>query len=156
MKKKHLGLIFICLIISGSLKAQGLVADSLHAAKTLTQLFAVCRNVNFNDPKVIELGLFYKAAPYIIYRGSDSSRSWKSFANYKDPEERKGVDEICLRINGTVNRDINFKILNYFTKKESEGTWHILLVAYNKKGVTKKAAFAFLKIGDRFGLGDID
>ena len=131
-------------------------ADSLHVAKTLKELFTICRTVDFNDPKAIELGLFYKAAPYIIYRGTDSSRAWKDIANYKNTEERKGVDEICLRINGTVNRDSNFKIIKYFTEKEPEGTWHLLVIAYDKKGVTKKAVFAFLKIGERFALGDID
>jgi hypothetical protein len=30
------------------------------------------------------------------------------------------------------------------------------MVSYNVKGIDKKAAYAFLKIGNRFGLGDID
>lgn len=156
MQVRHIILISFSFFLPVCLKAQEVNGDSLNAAKTLKEIFTICRSVNFADPKVIELGLFYKAAPYIIYRGADKNREWKDFANYKNPDERKGVDDICLRINGTVNRDINYKILKYFTEKESEGTWHVLLVSYDKKGVTKKAVFAFLKIGDRFGLGDID
>ncbi len=33
--------------------------------------------------------MFYKAAPYIIYRGSDKKRAWKDFANYSIGEEKK-------------------------------------------------------------------
>ena len=30
------------------------------------------------------------------------------------------------------------------------------MVSYKKKGVEKTSAYAFLKIGNKFGLGDID
>ena len=156
MKASHSILLFACLCMATAVKAQVPATDSVNAARTLKELLAICRTVDFADPKVIELGLFYKAAPYIIYHGTDTSRAWKSFANYKNVDERKEVDDICLRINGTVNRDKDFRIMRYFTEKESEGTWYLLMVTYDKKGVTKKAVFAFLKIGDRFVLGDID
>jgi hypothetical protein len=119
-------------------------------------LLSVCKNVDFADPKTNQLGVFYKAAPYIIYRGDDKKRAWKSFANYSNAEEKKGVDEVCTRINESVNRDSSYKIVKYITEKESEGIWHILMVSYKKNGTEKNAAFAFLKIGKRFGLGDID
>lgn len=78
-------------------------------------------------------------------------------SDYTKDYDKKGVDDVCERINRTVNQDSSgCKIIKYFTKKESEGTWHVLIVSYKKKGVEKTAAFAFLKIGNRFGLGDID
>ena len=156
MKLKSLVLPLACSFILTGLKAQDTVADSLKLVKTFKELLTICRTVDFADPKVKELGLFYKAAPYVIYQGEDKNREWKDFANYKNEPERKGVDETCLRINGTVNRDQSYKIEGYLTKNESEGIWHVLLISYLKKGVTKKMIFAFLKIGDRFGLGDID
>ena len=156
MKASYFMLLFACSLAGRSVSAQEPAVDSLNVANTLKELFTICRTVDFSDPKVIELGLFYKAAPYIMYHGTDSSRAWKSCANYKNVDERKEVDDICLRINGTVNRDRDFRITRYFTQKEEEGTWYLLLVAYDKKGVTKTAVFAFLKIGDRFALGDID
>jgi hypothetical protein len=131
-------------------------ADSTAAAKTLKALLTVCKNVDFADPETMNKGLFYKAAQYIIYRGADKKRAWKTFANYNKAEDKKGVDEVCTRINETVNRDSSYRIVKYLTQKESEGTWHVLVVHYQKKGVEKEAAFAFLKIGKRFGLGDID
>ena len=155
MKKRTLYpllLLLLCGSTTWSARAQNAVQDSGQVAKTLKELCLVCRSVDFKDPQSQQLGVFYKAAKYVVYRGDDKARSWKDFANYKVEAERKGVDEVCLRINGTVNRDTNFKILRYLIEKESEGTWHILMVSYDKKGVTKQAAFAFLKIGDRFGL----
>ncbi len=137
-------------------KSQNKQADSSAAATTFKTLISICKNVDFGDPKTSELGTFYKAAPYVIYRGDDKKRAWKDFANYKNPEEKKGVDEVCFRINESVNRDSSYKIVQYITKKESEGSWHVLIINYTKKGAIKKLAFAFLKIGSRFGLGDID
>jgi len=137
-------------------KAQNTNADSAAVASTLKSLLDACKNVDFGDPKTTSLGTFYKAAPYIVYQGSDKKRAWKVFADYGNAEEKKGVDEICTRINESVNQDSNYEIVRYATEKESEGLWHVLIISYRKNGVDKKAAFAFLKIGKRFGLGDID
>lgn len=150
-------MLFTSLSISlAAAQAQNSPVDSAAAAATLKNLFSICKTVDFKDPKTQELGTFYKAAPYIVYRGEDKKRAWKDFANYSKEDEKKGVDETCLRINETVNRDTAYTITRYFTEKESEGTWHILLVRYHKKGTMREAAFAFLKIGNKFGLGDID
>ena len=121
------------------------------------ELLLICRSVNFADPQVTKLGTFYKAASYIVYRGDDKARAWKVMSDYTKEYDKKGVDDVCERINRTANQDsLGYKIIKYFTEKESEGTWHVLMVSYKKKGVEKTAAFAFLKIGNRFGLGDID
>lgn len=155
MKIKFL-ISFLLIFVTTVSSSQSPSSDSLQAARSLNELFALCRTVDFADPLVSKLGTFYKAAPYVIYRGTDKKRAWKDFADYKNADEKKGVDDICLRINSSVNSDTAFKIIKYFTEKESEGIWHVLMVSYRKKGVAKKAAFAFLKIGERFGLGDID
>lgn len=150
-------ILFIAASVSLSVAdGQNTKADSAAVATTLKSLLDICKNVDFGDPKTGELGMFYKAAPYIVYQGNDKKKAWKVFANYNSAEDRKGVDEVCTRINESVNRDSSYKIIKYHTEKESEGVWHVLLVSYKKKGVEKKAAFAFLKIDNRFGLGDID
>ena len=130
--------------------------DSIVVTTTLKSLLYICRHIDFADPKTQDSGLFYKAAPYIIFHGADKKRAWKDFARYSNPVEKKGVDAVCTKINETVNRDTAYKIVKYFSQKESEGTWHVLLITYKKKGVEKHAAYAFLKIGRRYGLGDID
>ena len=157
MKHKLVFIALFVFVFSKSSKAQTPKVDSLLLAKTLHELLTICRTVDFADPKVTKLGTFYKAAPYIIYRGDDKKRAWKVFADYTKADEKKGVDEVCERINRTANQDSSgYKITKYFTEKESEGTWHILMVTYKKKNVEKTTAFAFLKIGKKFGLGDID
>ena len=156
MKSRSICLFLIAILSASALQAQNAKADSSAVAATLKELCKVCRSFDFKDPQTIELGVFYKAARFIAYRGEDKARSWKDAANYRKADEKKGVDEVCERINGTINRDTAFKIIKYLTEKESEGTWHVLVVTYNKKGVTKQATFAFLKIGEKFLLGDID
>jgi hypothetical protein len=153
---KRLILFTACFILLSFVKAQNKTTNSAAVAKTFKELLAICRNIDFKDPKTTALGTFYKAAPYIIYRGTDEKRAWKTFANYTNNEEKKAVDFVCLRINNSINKDSAFTITKYMSEKQSEGTWHVLMVKYIKNGAEKNAAFAFLKIGSKFGLGDID
>jgi hypothetical protein len=148
--------LIVSFLIPEANHAQGKKTDSASVAGVLRSLLSACKNVDFKDPNTTKLGTFYKAAPYILYQGNDDKRAYKSFADYSKPEDKKGVDEVCVRINESVNRDGNFRIVKYITEKESEGVWHILVVDYKKNNAGKKASFAFLKIGGRFGLGDID
>ncbi len=153
---KRLILFIASFVLLTFVEAQIKQADSAAVANTFKDLLAVSKNVDFADPKTTELGTFYKAAGYVVYRGDDKGRAWKTFANYKNADEKKGVDEVCAKINQTVNQDNNYKITKYSTEKESEGVWHILYVSYKKNGAKKNALFAFLKIGNHYGLGDID
>lgn len=130
--------------------------DSTEVAQTLKEIVLLCKTVDFNDPKVSELGTFYKVAPYIVYRGEDKKRSWKVAADYTKEEEKKGVDEVCYKINNGINQDSNFVIKGFRTESESEGVWYVLTVSYIRKGKPKTSEFAFLKIKNRFLLGDID
>ena len=157
MKLKYLQLLMIAFLAGFTSNAQANKTDSARVAKTLHELLRICRTVSFADPNVTKLGTFYKAAPYIVYRGEDKSRAWKVMSDYTNAYEKKGVDDVCERINRTANLDSSgYKIIHYRTEKESEGTWHVLMVSYKKKGIEKSVAFAFLKIGNKFGLGDID
>lgn len=130
--------------------------DSTYVAQTLKEILTLCKTVDFSDPKVLELGTFYKVAPYIVYRGEDKKRAWKEAADYTREEEKKRVDEVCYKINNGVNQDSNFVITGFRTETESEGLWYVLTVSYIRKGKPKTAYFAFLKIQDKFLLGDID
>lgn len=153
---KRLTVFTACFVLFNFVKAQNKTADSTAVAKTFTELLAICKNVDFKDPKTTELGTFYKAAPYVVYRGDDKKRAWKDVANYSNEIEKTGVDNICLRINGSVNQDTAYRITAYQTQTESEGTWHVLTVSYRRKEVAKQAVFAFFKIRNKFALGDID
>ena len=151
MNAKYLILFIASFVLLSFVKAQNKTADSLAVVNTLKSLLAASKN-EMPDPN----NRFYKAAAFIVYRGDDKARAWKTFANYKNAEEKKSVDEVCTEVNQTINQDANYRITKYSTEKESEGVWHVLSVTYLKNGAAKNANFAFLKIGNRFGLGDID
>ena len=146
----------ILILVFSNINAQNNINDSAKVASTLKELLIICRSVDFADPNTTSLGTFYKAAPYIIYRGDDKKRAWKDYANYKNTTEKEGVDNVCYKINSTINQDTNYTITGYEKNTESEGVWHILLIEYVRKGEKKKIAFAFLFVKNRFGLGDID
>ncbi len=131
-------------------------SDSLQVVNTMKELFAICRSVDFNDPKTKSLGTFYKAAPYIVYSGDDQKRTWKDFTNYNNTEEKKVVDQTCLRINEMFNAEGSYQVVRYYYRREAEGIWHVLLVTYKKKDIVRRATFAFFQIGNRYGLGDIN
>jgi len=156
MKFKINLLIIISFLSLNFCKAQNFATDSLEVVNTFKNIISLCKNVDFSDPKVLEIGTFYKVAPFIIYRGDDKKRAWKDFANYNNEDEKNGVDNVCFKINQTVNQDSSYKILKFQKEKESEGEWNVLQIEYVKKGKTKIAAFAFLKVKNKFGLGDID
>jgi hypothetical protein len=146
------------LLITGVtlLQAQSRSADSSKAAKALHELVRICRSVDFGDSNTTKLGTFYKAAPHIVYRGTDKARRWKTIADYSKEEDKNGVNEVCEKINRSINQDSTWKITGYRTETESEGTWHAIIVQFMLKGKQRTFAFAFLKIGDVFALGDID
>jgi hypothetical protein len=152
MKTINILLFVLASAITLPLKAQ----DSAKVANTLHKLVTICKNVDFGDPKTLELGTFYKAAPFIAYQGSDDKRKWKDAANYQNVKEKEQVDQICFKINQSVNQDSSYRIVAYRKEKESEGEWHVLRLSYVKKGKERNAVFAFLKIGEKYLLGDID
>ena len=154
--KKAPFLLLTLLSLSTAVVAQNRVADSAQVAQALIELLRICKQVDSVDSKTSELGIFYKAAPYIVYRGEDTVRKWKDAADYTKAEDKKGVDEVCFRINQAVKQDEHYRFTGYRSETESEGTWHVITVAYRKKGVERKADFAFLLIKGRYRLGDID
>jgi len=156
MASKRWILFTVSFVLLTFAKAQNKKADSLMIVKTLKTILAACKDENTNDPKLKTEGRFYKAAPYIVYRGNDKKRAWKDFVNYADKDEKDETDGICKRISRTIATDDNYKIIKYFTEKESEGVWNVLVVSCKVDGAEKKLAMAFLKIGNKFGLGDID
>ena len=148
--------LFFILFISCLSNSYGQVSDSAEVVTTFKEILFLCRNVDFSDPKVTKSGTFYKVAPYIVYRGTNEKRAWKEPANYANEDEKKGVDEVCYRINSQVNQDTNYVVLDFNNGNEKEGKWYILTVSYVKKGQQKTSYFAFLRINGRYLLGDID
>ena len=136
------------------IKAQN--KDSVEVVKTTKEIFKMTQSIDWLDDNVIDLGMFYKLGPYMVYRGSDKTREWKDTCNYRNKLEQRYVDDVCYRINSTVNQGAEPKFGNFNTKTESEGKWYTIEVKFFYKGQQRTTIFAYLKIYDRFVLGDID
>jgi hypothetical protein len=153
---KNFIVVLFLLSLSKPSNAQSRNEDSIKVVNTLLYILQNSAHVNFSDTNVLKLGTFYKVAPYIVYRGKDLKRKWKDNCNYALEEDKLGVDEICFKLNRTINKVDTFIIEKYSTEKESEGIWHILTISFNLKGKNKVMQFAFLKPGKTYLLGDID
>ncbi len=155
MASKRWILFIASFVLLSFVKAQNKKADSVMTVNTLKVLVAICKNavIVADSNKALN---YAKAASRILRRSEDKKLDWKRYSDYDDSYDKKQVDEICNRINQFINIDSNYRIIQYFTKKKSEGTWHALIISYKAGGVEKKAVFAFLKIGSRFGLGGFD
>ena len=113
--------------------------------ESLEQLFSLCAS-----------GDFEKAAGYIVYRGSDESREWKDTCTYSNEEEKEQVNSVCARINEYMAGGSRYSFGGFSTEEEPEGEWLALEVSFTSPGKQEKAIFAFLEIGGRCALGDID
>ncbi len=114
------------------------VGDRLH------KLFVLC----FTDN--------YKAASkYIVYRGADTTRKWKDVYDFENEDEKKEVISVCKEIKSYLEEGGDYELTDFSEEEESEGIWYVWLVEF-KKGSHKKVHFAFLKIGKKYALGDID
>lgn len=109
------------------------------------KLFEHCKNGE-ND----------KAAAYIIYRGPDVERKWKSVYRYDVEDEKEQVDEICADIKQQLAASSSYEFTRFETETESEGEWLVWEVEFQMGGSVDKLYFAFLKIRDSYALGDID
>jgi hypothetical protein len=127
--------------------------DSLLVSRVFNDFVSVTRKVNVYHPNEMDYSL---SARYIVYRGEDTTRKWKDVCNYQNELEKINVDNVCLRLMKYLTPASDYKIVNYITEVQEEGQWHVLMVVFNSLSGTKEVAFAFLKIGDTFAIGDID
>jgi hypothetical protein len=120
-------------------------ADSLAVTKTFNALLQACK-----------AGDGAKASLYILNTRSESDRAYKTFADYSDPNDKEAVDKWMKVINRDILGAQQYQVKMYVTNKESEGVWHILMLSCKANGKTYTIGAAFLKVGDKFGLGDLD
>jgi hypothetical protein len=73
-------------------------------------------------------------------------------SNYDQPDERDRVNTLCKQIFNWQQSNSNYEVSEYFTKKETEGLWHVVRLENGKD----KTYFGFLKLETGFALGDVD
>lgn len=113
--------------------------------KRIEELFCLC-----------EAGDLEKAAGYVVYRGDDPARRWKTACTLGTEEEREVVAEVCQAISGLLSESDSYEFEQFETEAESEGTWYVWKVAFRRGGEKMDVAFAFLEVEGTYALGDID
>lgn len=105
--------------------------------------------------EIVEAGRSNDLAEYILYRGEDKTRKWKDNCRYGNPDEKNNVQNIHQRIVSSY-LPYNYEFIEYSTQTESEGEWLVWEMKFDMGKGPKKVYFAFLKVGKRYLLGDID
>lgn len=96
-----------------------------------------------------------KASSYIVYRGKDTTRSWKDVLHYKDPGDRKEAERVCKLLSQFLTKTgSHYQYQLYLYDKF--GPWYVWNLSYDSGGNTPSVSFAFRKIGNAFCLADID
>jgi hypothetical protein len=120
------------------------VSDTVVVKTRLEELFKYVRS---ND--------YEKAAPYLIYRGKDKVRAWKDVMHYEDPAEQKEIKRTCGLIKDFLDKAGKTYEYQLF-QIDPSGPWYVWNLSYDMNGNRPSVAFAFIKFGSSFSLGDID
>jgi hypothetical protein len=142
--KKIFFLSCMAIVLSIGAHAQA-KADSLAAVKTFRALL-----------EAVKAGDAVKASANILNTNPDSKKAYKAFANYSDPGDKLAVDKWIKIIRRDILGAQQYSITAYESNKESEGVWHMLMLSCTGNEKTYTIGVAFLKVGNRLGLGDID
>ena len=114
----------------------------------LSELFALCQANNLKQ-----------AGAYCVYRGPDKARRWHDVyhvAAKEEEEEREEINSICYRIRNYLDGSKSYEFDRFWCKEQLEGEWCAWEVRFRRTGSAETVAFAFLKVGTRYALGDID
>lgn len=88
---KHItGILFI--FTSFICTANQSINDSINVLDKTKKLVSFCEKIDFSDPNILKLGVYYNAAKIITYNGHTK-------ANYANPDEKKYVDSLCKKVN---------------------------------------------------------
>jgi len=155
MNAKSLILFTASFVLLSFVKGQNRKKDSVAVVAAFERLAGIC-DYGYNAKPGEDSIRYAHAAKYLVYRGDNKQRAWKVLMDYANPADKNVVEELLSKFKRSIVRDCNHHFVKYFTEKESEGIWHVLVVEYEKKSGARQVSYAFLKIGNRFGLGDID
>lgn len=101
-----------------------------------------------------EKGAGAKLAPFIVYRGGDETRRWKSAARYEGDEVRQ-VDRIGDRIRKHLAAGAP-TFAKAETRSKGGEPWVAWTVTFGAGEGAAKALYACVRVGDTWLLGDID
>lgn len=148
-------LIILLLGITGTINAQK-STDSLKVTERVEELIKICGKVDFSDPNILKMGVYYKAAPYFVYVGEDSTRSLQVGVDYTSKEEKQQVDKECKRLNEVLGQNKE-RVFGLFNEQEKDGKkYYSLEMLYRDSPYDsfKKIVFNFIQLkGEKMLIG---
>lgn len=134
----------LLLLLTASLPHDN-AAQARLVKKQLTALLAACKS---ND--------YTRAAKYIVYRGPDKRREWKSAANYSNEAEQESIRGVCDRIGASLTLDATPEFARFTMQKEGTQEWGAWELVFEAESQQERILFAFVKVRGKYLLGDID
>ena len=104
---------------------------------------------------LVKAGKNAEAAAYIVYRGDDEARKWKSVCDYSAADEKRQVDRVCDDLREVIALG-KPTFVKFDSEKESEGTWLVWEVKFGEGDSAKSIHMACLEIDGKIALGDVD
>lgn len=113
----------------------------------LTDLFDLCKADNKSE-----------AAGYIMYRGSDQSRSGKDVARYENSaDEKQNVDRTCDEIKTNLAQSGGYDFGKFMTQAKSDGSEVVAWEVYFRQDSMKKGQiYGFTLLNNKYVLVDLD
>lgn len=138
--------LFVFVIVFGQPPKKLMINDESENVKTrLNQLFSFAQKEEFK-----------KASAFIAYKGTDTVRRLKSGLNTDIPDELDQVKAVCTNIK-TINENAKqVEFHQFYMEREKDQTWYFWKLLYHEKtDQTDTANYGFLKVGDKFILGNV-
>lgn len=150
-------LVFLIAFIALSFTQVKAQKDSVKVAERLNSLMDVCRKIDFSDPNIMKLGIYYKAADFFIYKGVDGNRNLKSAIDYAIKSEKAYVDEHCKSVNALLSKNSDCVLGAFKSEEKMEGKTYFIDLKYrdNPYEAYDFKTFSYIKVGVEMYLLDI-
>ena len=119
--------------------------DQKQLNDNLNELLKYCKAENYE-----------KAASLIAYQGENTSRNLNDVYKPNNPGELSKVKRIVKKISAFLNLSDSYEVLNFKKEERSGRQWYLLPVVFKSGGQKLKTKFWFVKINDKFVLGDFN
>lgn len=131
--------------------------DSIQVAEKLTELMKVCQKIDFADPNIMKLGVYYKAAPFFIYKGADAKRNLKAAIDYSIKEEKSYVDQHCKALNALLSHNDERVFGAFLVEEKMEGKTYTIELHYrdNQYEGFQLKKFSFVSVAGEMYLVNI-
>lgn len=99
---------------------------------------------------------FSEAAAFIAYDGTDEAKKFKVAFDANNDNELNSVKRICKKVKALIDISDSYEIGSAKEEKKDGLDWTVIEVSFKSGSQNLKTLFSFVKVNDKFLLGDID